>query len=425
MFLNRRRLASFKYLNFLLIYNLQANNLTTFYNPNVGSTPHISIFGDTLTAKRNTQINILFSYSLPPDKVITDTTTTGTATVSYSMACIRTGTDTTGSASIKSRAAVQYVPGHEVEYLFTAIFTTGVPNSTQWIGAFNDQDGFAIGFNGATFAVFHRNSLATNTIIDQKDFNVDRLDGAGPSGLTLNYHNLNIFKISFGWLGSAPISFWVMRDDGHWFKFHVIKRPNHANVPSLKIPMLQMKAEVKNLGNTSNLKLCTASWMGGTIGTDDATIVRIYDYARLNVPIGGSPGGAMITKPVLTIRNKATYQGQTNYLQLKILFVNVTSETGNVLTTFRGIKNGTLTGTNWSDYATDRSIAEVDTSATAISSGTAQLSIFGSNDSSTNQPILANHAQIVLLPGDTFTITAAAPITATVNASLTWQESAA
>lgn len=417
-------------INLLITNSLETTNLLV-NNPNTPPHPPISIFGDTITNHRHAQINILFAYSIPADKVATAKVDTGlingsatiptTANAVNSMAMLETGTGSTGSAIINSKVAIQYVPGHDVEFLFAGMFTTGVANSVQWIGAYNTTDGFAIGYSGTTFSILYRNSASGGTVettIAQTNFNIDQLNGTGPSGITINPTNLNIFRISFGWMGNTPITFWTVRQDGTWFKFHTIQRPNNFTVPSVNIPMLQIRAEVTNAGNTSNLSLYTAAWMGGTIGDDDATIVRIYTTENLNFSSNTTE------KPVLTLKNSAsTYYGKTNYLNIKLLFAGVSGQTANVLMVYRLYKNSTLTGpTNFTDYSSGNSIAQFDTASTGFSGGTKILDIFGSNDSSTNLPLLTNNLHIVLLPGDTLTITAYSTASATVNASLTWQE---
>lgn len=390
-------------INLLLTNSLETTNLAV-NNPNVTPPPPVSIFGDAITNHRHAQINILFAYSVPADKVATAIVDTGlingsatiptTANAVNSMAMLETGTGSTGSAVINSKVAIQYLPGHDVEFLFTGAFTTGVASSTQWIGAFTASDGFAVGYNGTAFSILYRNSASggpapVETTIAQTSFNIDPLDGTGPSNITIDPTKLNIFKISFGWLGTAPIIFWIMRSDGQWFKFHTIQRPNSFAIPSVSLPMLQIRAEVTNAGNTSNLAFYTGSWTGGTIGNDDATIVRSYAYDRLNKT------NVTAEVPLLTLKNtSSTYYGKTNYLNIKILFACASSQTGNTLTVFRLIKNATsLTGASFTNYSTINpavsSVAQIDTSATAYSGGTQILSIFGSNDSSSNLPVSA------------------------------------
>ena len=407
---------------FLLAINqsLYTTNLVVT-NSNIHSTPPVSIFGDTIVNRRHAEINALFAYSIPSDKITTELTTTGSAGISNSMALLQTGTAPNGAATIKTKTAIQYVPGHDVEFLFTGAFTSGgATNSSQWIGAFNDNDGFAVGYKDTDFAILYRNfttGTLVETIIPKTEFNVDRLNGTGPSSINFIPANLNIFKISFGWLGTAPIIFWIMRSDGRWFKFHIIERPNNFTIPSISIPMLQIHAKVINSGNTGNMSLYTASWMGGTIGEDDATVNRIHAAERLNKI------NIISEVPLLSIKNSTeNYYGKTNALNLKILFVCISSQTDNALTVFRLIKNPTLIGHNFTDHAAGLSIAQVDKVATSYTGGTHLLTIFGSNNSSSNLPILNNNLQITLVPGDILTITGSATDYATVNASLTWQE---
>ena len=159
------------------------------------------------------------------------------------MAHLQTSTGTTGIAKLSSIEPLRYIPGHEAYAYFTTIFTTGVANSTQWAGVFDSVDGFAVGYNGTTFSILHRIDSSDSTVA-QSSFNIDRLDGTGPSRITLDSTKMNIFRISYGWLGTAPITFEICRKDGQWFPFHMIQRANEESVPSIYNPVLPLTMEI-------------------------------------------------------------------------------------------------------------------------------------------------------------------------------------
>ncbi len=363
----------------------------------------------------------MFNYNVPSDFVSSSNSGTGSGVSNEnSMAKVESGTDSDGTASITSKGTVQYVSGHETQVLFAAMFETQVADSTQWIGAFDPNDGFAVGCNGTSFAILHRDSLdSPNEIITNSSaFNVDRLDGQGPSGIQISLDKLNVFRISYGWLGAAPIRFSILRADGKWFDFHRTARPNSASVPNVSNPVLPICAQVTNTGNTSNLILRSASWSACTVGDNPKSILRNFNYSLIDTTIGPT------TPPLFTIRNKTTYQSKTNRIITKALFLIVGARAGNANTQFQLVKNATLSGGSdvWVDQDTNLSTIEVNTDATGYTGGTELFKTFVVNKEARSHFLLKNDIIIVLYPGETLTFAATTDGNYGVDAALLWQE---
>jgi len=73
-----------------------------------------------------------------------------------SMFRCQTGTDAAGFGRLRSVRALRYKAGQGSLYRFTALFTTGVANSSQRVGAMNDGVELTFGYNGADFGILHR-----------------------------------------------------------------------------------------------------------------------------------------------------------------------------------------------------------------------------------------------------------------------------
>ncbi len=77
----------------------------------------------------------------------------------------------------------------------------------------------------------------THDDVTQANFNIDRLDGTGPSGMTLNPQLGNVYQIQFQWLGYGVLIFSVTNPvSGQSSKFHIYEYPNSAEVPSVAQP---------------------------------------------------------------------------------------------------------------------------------------------------------------------------------------------
>ena len=154
--------------------------------------PFISTFGDLITSGRDDTTAVQFQYSVAPIDVTTTIVSTGTITNSSSMAQLSTGAATNGYANMSTIQKLRYRPGHEGYAFFTAMFPNGsAANSTQWAGLFDDQNGAAIGYSGTKFAILFRQG-GVDTIITQTNFNIDTINGAGPSGFNINPQFLNV-----------------------------------------------------------------------------------------------------------------------------------------------------------------------------------------------------------------------------------------
>lgn len=433
--------GQFKYLLLILVWAVSTTPLTAtnliMTSPNSQYHSPVSIFDDTITNERVSQINTLFAYSIPTDKVAAFNSGTGSsASVSNSMAVLSTGTTNTGYANLTTYSALQYVPAHDSVLTFSARFTAVTAGATAWIGAMAvpfpspatntaATDAYAIGYNGTQFSLLHRSSLASEVIIPATSFNIDPLDGSGPSGIVLDGTKVNVFRIQYGWLGSAPAIFSIINTDGQWYKFHVLQNPNNTTAPALKQPMMQIRAEVNNNSlSTTSVSLHTACWDASTVGSDSANIVRTYEFGREL-----TAGAALTTTetPIFSIRNQITYNSLANYMAVKLIFTSACSSGTASIGRFRLIKNGTLTGASFAAQSPSPgpSCVFIDTAATAISGGAPITGFLSSNNIAFNLPLLASRFNVLLAPGDIITLTGKLNTTDNSNqatVTLTWQE---
>lgn len=414
-------------------YTLTTDTITGEYKKRE---PYVGVFPDLMVASRTDIIGVQFQYNIPPDLVVSTTSNGGTIThdsVTGAMAHLSTSTNTAGLARLASKTPLRYVPGHEAYAYFTAVFTTGVADSTQLAGIFDTEDGFAIGYNGATFSVLHRLD-SSDTFISQANFNIDKLDGSGPSRITLDPTKINIYRVAFGWLGTAPIVFEVCRQDGQWFPFHMIQRANNVSVPSLYSPILPLTMEVENNGNSSDLSIKTASWNAGVLGSSG--IDRQNQRS-----VTGTTFSSTGSKMILALRNESSFESKTNRINvhLRRAYFSATAATSFknaaklVRFTFYKGDEGMVTDGSWSFHdssgSNKTSCVKYNSTATAQSGGTEVFMVpFVSRESreiifdeSENQ----NASTVIKLnPGEELAIEATTSDTTTVtgDVSLVWHE---
>jgi hypothetical protein len=83
-------------------------------------------------------------------------------------------------------------------------------------------------------------SLVQETRIPQSQFNIDKLDGTGPSGFTIDTGKMHMLGIQYTWYGAGFIDFMVRGSDGNWVFAHRIKNNNvnfEAHMRSGNLPV--------------------------------------------------------------------------------------------------------------------------------------------------------------------------------------------
>ncbi len=140
-------------------------------------------------------------------------------------------------------------------------------------GAFSVATSVGGTFAG-TMAVAQAGVNHTDNWIPQASWNVDKLDGSGPSGVTLNPQKLNVYQINFRWLGAGEMRFAIEDPfNGDMIFFHHIHFSNtnttvHLDNPSLKIGYVA--ADLLGSG-TGTVTTSGASIMGAIEGVIQTT----------------------------------------------------------------------------------------------------------------------------------------------------------
>lgn len=221
----------------------------------------IDTFGRVITGQRSNHVEIqfyLFSQGGVDISYLSDFGTVtensgGTISARLGGAEFSTNGGANGEAGFVTSAKTQYHAGGEVYCDVTASFTTAVnagDTSRQIIGLFDGNNGLWIGYQNDSWGVGYRNN-ATDTFVPQASFNGDPLDGSAsseftrggsPEAIVLGY--VNVFRIRFGWLGTAPIKWEVLAPDGNYVVMHTLKWPNFSTDPHIRNADLPISCEV-------------------------------------------------------------------------------------------------------------------------------------------------------------------------------------
>lgn len=376
-----------------------------------------TIFGDNITAERVSSINVQFQYNLSTYDVKTAVVDTGTATQSNHQAVVSTGTGVSASATIESIDAVRYLPGHEGYAHFTTEFSTPATGSKQLIGIIDEDDGFALGYIDTTFCVLRRKD-GIDYVVNQSDFNLNKLDGSGKEWTAVDFTKGNVWRITYGWLGYASINFEVMEKDGSWTTFHRIEYPNNNNGTNIGNPVLPIKMQVIKTGGTltADITLKTGSWNAGTVGSVAGCCNRYFAFTNLITITAINT-----LSNIFTIKNMTAFQTFDNKIRTRFLMINCASESKKI-GTMRMIRNATLVGVTatYTYIDSGNSTIQYTTAAATISGGTTMMAMTLAADDS--QTVDVSNGNLIVYPGDTITFAASLQELVATSMSVRWQE---
>lgn len=381
-----------------------------------GREPLVSEFGELIIGQRATDVQVQFQYNIATADVTDNSANGGAVTQSNSQAVLASGVGATGKASVESVDAIRYRPGHAGMAFFTAAWVTGgTAGAKQYIGPFDADDGFFVGFDGTGFVVGRRRSTVDTTVA-QAAFSIDVLDGAGASGINFSAvsGNLNVFAISYGWLGAAPITFWILSPAGVWFPFHRIEYPGTATTPHIDNPVLPIAADITKTSGATDIDMRTCSWFGGSVGAEGEAGDR--SFATNNEK---AIGGAAETN-ILTLQSVATFQAKTNRVKTQCVSVSINSE-GAKPVTVRIRRDATLGGSpSYTNIDATNSTLQVDIAGTTASGGTVEEVIRLAK--ADGQTVDLTSMFIFIRPGDTLTFSAESSQASDVGVSIRWKE---
>lgn len=331
------------------------------------------VFGGLVTS----QPTLLFSNSYREDKGedLFEEIITGTATsiLNTPEAAVRMTVSAPGDSVIRqSREYIRYQPGRGQQLTTTFQLPADTTNVAIRRGLFDSSANKSIGItagngiylqaiNGVVSFGIRKNNV--DDVIPQSAWNIDRFDGAGPSGLVIDWANTQIFRCDYEWLGAGEVRFGFKIGDNLYFA-HKEFHSNLISATYMATGSLPFRTEIFGLPGlaapVTMLDICSevSSQGGEALIGRKRTVVR--DTATAQV-------GATARYPLLSVRTKANY----NRIPLRPISCSAHTTSGSSFRLEIWL-NGTLTGANFIASSTGQAF-EVDTAATAINTTNARL----------------------------------------------------
>jgi hypothetical protein len=104
-------------------------------------------------------------------------------------------------------------------------------------------------YRGVTNAIGVKSSLVQETRVKQSDFNIDRLDGTGPSGYNIDLGKMQMMGLQYTWYGAGFVDFMARGADGNWVYAHRLKNNNVNTEAHMRTGNLPVRYSVDNDGS--------------------------------------------------------------------------------------------------------------------------------------------------------------------------------
>lgn len=354
---------------------------------------------------------------------------------------------TVGSASgdrvvRQSYMYVPYQPGKgRLVFLTGVISNEPKANCVSRLGLFDNAadktagfdaggDGTFFEMNGTTMYCVVRSYVSGATVEEraaQSTWNVDKMDGTGPSGITLDWTKSQIFVIDLEWLGVGTVTFGVAYNR----RLYIVHQFHHANLIAgvyMRRADLPVRYEIENIGATSGTTFqrqicCTVISEGGyqpagpIFTANFGNTIKAVSTAEI---------------PLCAIRVRPDHSNRC-LLRLTDIQVEMTTSDTMLIRVYTG--RITLTGASWTNVNTTHSMAQFDRAATAFaaSPGHSMILQFSGYVSPENRRLVlpVNNlfpvSSITDIQGNPYPILLTAQnftASADVLASLIWNESA-
>ena len=365
----------------------------------------------------------------------TQTASGGAATFNANQGLVDLTIGTTSGAKVyrETTKVFSYQPGKSLLVMNTFVFNPAKNNLRQRVGYYGSANGIYLeldGVGGSVLAFVERSSVsgvAAETKVVQSSWNVDKMDGTGPSGMTLDITKAQILWMDIEWLGLGTVRLGFVIDG----KFILCHQFHHANLITstyITTASLPLRYEIENTGATASNS--TLKQICSTVLSEGGYELRGLQQG-IAVPIT-TPTTLTTTGtyyPIISLRLKASPDRLDAIVIITAL--SIMGITNNANYNWRMIASGTTTGGTWTSAGVDSGV-EYNLTGTSFAGGRilAQGFISASNQAVTAVDILKEALFKFQLERDSFTntpfeitlVAASSTTNTNIYAAMDWEE---
>jgi hypothetical protein len=282
---------------------------------------------------------------------------------------------TSGSFAKRETTRVfSYQPGKSLLILQSFVLAPAKTGLRQRQGYFSEQNGVFLQLDGTEISFIER-SFVSGTVQETKvvksSWNIDKLDGTGPSRMTLDLSKAQIVFIDIEWLGLGTVRCGFIID-GKFIHCHSFHHANLIEATYITTATLPARMEIENTAATSSNStakiICTTviSEGGYELSGRPRAIGQLPTGAnQFNMPTAGTfyPVVAIRLNPanldaVVLPKEISVMPISTGFYQLKI------------------VSGADVAGAVWANVAVDSSIQYNTNTSATMSGGIDQFSVY-------------------------------------------------
>lgn len=265
----------------------------------------------------------------------------------------------------ESKRVFSYQPGKSLQVFQTFVLNPPKENLTQRVGYASSENGVMLELVNSQVNIIKRTAIsgiATTVTIPQSDWNVDKMDGTGPSGYVLDLTKAQILFTEYEWLGvgSVRVGFAI---DGKFIISHIFNHANNIDSVYMTTATLPVRYEILNTGNvgsSSTMKqICVSVQSNG--GYEKTVASKVARRPSFKVGIGTTS----TYTPLISIRMKSD---RSDSVIIPNQFNVVVSSQQESAWEVVLIKNPTLFGASYIPSSSPN--VEYDVSAVGVTGGT-------------------------------------------------------
>jgi hypothetical protein len=317
-------------------------------------------------------LSVQFQYDTNPLLFHTSLSGTGsvTKTANESSITLSTGGTVNGASAInQSKDYIRYEPGKSQLVFLTGLLGAKVANVRSRLGYFDANDGLYFEMDGTAGASVNQRTSTSGspvtTSITQANWNIDKMDGTGPSGVNINFADTQIFAIDLQWLGVGRVRF-GFDVNGILIPCHQLLNANTTASPYMNTANLPVRAEITNTGTaagtTTMKQVCVTVISEGGNDYPDS-----FQFSAANGVTGITAASGTRT-PLLSIQMKTTFNSITNRTDVNLddleIFVS-----GSQPVYWELVYDGVLTGASFNSVSANSAV-NFDVAATVCTGGT-------------------------------------------------------
>jgi len=337
------------------------SNSSTPVNVAIGGT-NTDAFGRLRVSQPYTLFDSSNRYAID-NQFNTSTATGGSTTYLPNESSVSLSVTTSSGSEVvrQSYRSMPYQPGKGLLVLATFVMNTAKANLRQRVGYFSTDNGVYLEQNGSGITFVVRTSTSgsvdNSRFVAKANWNGDKLDGTGASGITLDLTKTQILFIDFEWLGVGSVRCGFVIN-GQFIVAHTFHNSNIQTSVYMTTAILPVRYEITNIGTVASSsamkQICSSVMSEGGYEVVSAELAA----RRTNVLTTIST----TFLPLLSIRLNSSRLGAV-VLPNRVAALPTTNQNYEVAL----IRNATLTGASYVTGSFDN--VDYDVSATAMTGG--------------------------------------------------------